>query len=120
MLAELIRDSLAILILGQLASQLLNELLRLLMDGQERNRLDIQQPRRHLKEFTGDLQILLLHLTDIVEILLDYLHYRHVVDAQLLFTDKLEQEIHRPLKDLELILYFFQIQTSGLFYKTER
>ena len=83
-------------VFDQLSGQLLLELLlQLLVLGQQRNRFDVHQSGCHLQKFAGNLQLLALHLLDIIQILLEQLCNLNVIDVQLVLGDQLQDQVQR-------------------------
>ena len=57
----------------------------------------------HFKKFTGNLHIILLHLTDIIKILLNKSENRYIINIQFMFVNQMKQEIKRTFKCLKLV-----------------
>ena len=70
--------------------------------GQEHTALDIQKRRRHDEKFAGDIHVLVVHLTDICQVLVGDLNDGNIVDVYFVFFNQVHEEIQRPLKDRKL------------------
>ena len=105
---QLAGHELAVGIFAQFAAQLVLQLFAFVIDRQERNGFDIDQTRRHFQKLTGDVHVFQLHLANVFNILIDQLRDHHIVDADLVFADQVQQQIERPLKHFGFILNRFQ------------
>ena len=72
---------------------------------QEHAGFDVDERRRHHQEFTDNVQILRLHVTYVIEILLRNRHNRNVINIQFILFNQMEQQVQRTLKILQLIGY---------------
>ena len=74
----------------------------LLVGGQQHAALDVHQRRRHHEELAGDFEVEHLHDRQILHVLVRDPLDRDVVNVHLLLLDEVEQQIERPLEDLQL------------------
>src|SRR5512134_2474814 len=89
---------------GKLGAHLLRVLLgfRLLArPRQQRLRFHVQEGRRHDEEFARNVQVQRLHRVEIGQVLLRDPRDRDVMDIELVLADQVQQEVERPLEDLE-------------------
>src|SRR5207249_433599 len=75
---------------------------RLLMHGQQAAALDINQVRRHQDKFPSDLKVEHPESLEILKILAGDSFDWNVVNVDLIFPDKIEQEVKRSLENLQL------------------
>jgi len=91
------------LFVSQKAAHQLGTRIRLLIldlfgTRQQQARFDFNQHRRHQKIFRRQIKLIRFHLGDIVQILLGNLHHRNIENVDILFADKVKQQIQRPLE----------------------
>ena len=116
--AELGGDLAADRVFQQLTRQLLFQLLGfLLVLGQQHDRLDIDEPRRHRQEFRGDIHLILLHAVDLLHVLVEEIGDLNIVDIDLVLGDQAQQQVERTLKHgqlvLQLCLHSFTLLDKG-------
>ena len=95
---------LALGILDKSSLKLFFKLLRFLVVRQQRNGLDVNEPRRHFKKIGSVFEVLVLELVDILQILLQQQRYLYIVDIQFVLGYEVEQQIQRSLKHIQLEL----------------
>ena len=77
--------------------------------GREQHlRFDVNQRRGHHQKIARDGDVQLLHQLEIGQVLFGDARDRDVVDVDLVFLDQVEQQIKRPLEDLEFDTVFSQ------------
>ena len=72
---------------------------RLLMLGEQHPAFNFHQGCRHDEEFTGDLNLEVLHRIDRLEVLLSDVCDRNIVDIELILPDQEEEQVEGALKD---------------------
>ena len=65
---------------------------------QQQPRFDFDEHRRHQKIFGGKIELVRIHLRDVVQILLGDFHHRNIEHIDVLLADEIQKQIQRPLK----------------------
>jgi len=81
---------------------------------QQRPTLDVNKGRGHYEELAGDVEIELLHQTQVFEVLLRDECDRDVVDVDLVLLDEVHEQIEGPLEGLQLNLDVFELRLEAL------
>ena len=74
----------------------------ILLTGKEHTAFNIQKSRGHDKKFAGHIQILMVHLTDIFEILVCYSGDGNIVNIYFVFFNQVQEKVQRTLEHREL------------------
>ena len=65
--------------------------------------LDVHERRGHDDEFPSEIEVELLHQVNVLAELIGQPHHVHLVDIDLFLSDKVQQQIQRPLEHLKMV-----------------